>query len=54
MMLTLLIVPVFYVELERFSARVRGWFGRSPKAAPGKLPVEVARSLIRLGADSGR
>ncbi|MEE2665369.1 MAG: efflux RND transporter permease subunit [Myxococcota bacterium] len=44
MMLTLLIVPVFYVELERFSARVRGWFGRSPKAAPGKLPVEVARS----------
>ena len=43
MLLTLLIVPVFYVELEAFSVRVRGWLGRSRKTAPGELPVEVAR-----------
>ncbi len=44
MLLTLLIVPVFYVELEVFSDRVRGWLGRSSKRAAEDLPAEAAHT----------
>jgi len=44
MMLTLLVVPVFYIELATLPERVRRLLGRKPGPTPGELPATPASS----------